>query len=214
MAAARKTYEEELASNYQNGLKFSADTGALHPSVIGKELNDFLYKGKIDPKQTLTGWGGFSWQRTTVPMLRANRPGQEIVCPYQFGAIGPDMAMMIGAAMAAKDGVGPQQPYKGAPSVCLTTDAGMGFTLMELDTAVKYKVPLITLVYNNNCWGTWTSTAGLAALGSPAPLPGEHPLRQDGGNLGAYGAYVRTPEELRAALAQATTSRRSRACPR
>ena len=68
--------------------------------------------------------------------------------------------MMIGAAMAVKDGVGPQQPYKGAPSVCLTTDAGMGFTLIELDTAVKYKVPLITIVYNNNCWGTWTSTAG------------------------------------------------------
>ena len=50
---------------------------------------------------------------------------------------------------------------------------------MELDTAVKYKVPLITLVYNNNCWGTWTSTAGLAAVGTPASLPGEHPLRPD-----------------------------------
>ena len=181
VAAARKTYEDELARNYQNGVKWSADTGALHPSVIGKELHDFLYKGKIDPKQTLSGWGGFSWQRTTVPFLRANRPGQEIVCPYQFGAIGPDLAMMIGAATAAKDGTGPQQPYKGAPSVCLTTDAGMGFTLMELDTAVKYKVPLITLVYNNNCWGTWTSTAGLAALGASASVPGEHPLRPDRG---------------------------------
>ena len=31
--------------------------------------------------------------------------------------------------------------------------------LIELDTAVKYKIPLITVVYNNNCWGTWTSTA-------------------------------------------------------
>ena len=53
------------------------ETGALHPSVIGKELHDFLYKGKIDPKQTLSGWGGFSWQRTTVPFLRANRPGRK-----------------------------------------------------------------------------------------------------------------------------------------
>jgi thiamine pyrophosphate-dependent acetolactate synthase large subunit-like protein len=38
--------------------------------------------------------------------------------------------------------------------VCLTTDAGMGYTLLELDTAVKYKVPLITVVYDNDCWGT------------------------------------------------------------
>jgi thiamine pyrophosphate-dependent acetolactate synthase large subunit-like protein len=202
VAAARQTYEQELARNYQNGLKYSADTGALHPSVIGKELNDFLYKGKIDPRQTLTGWGGFSWQRTTVPMLRANRPGQEIVCPYQFGAIGPDMAMMIGAALAAKEGVGPQQPYQGAPSVCLTTDAGMGFTLLELDTAVKYKVPLITLVYNNDCWGTWTF-----AVGSPRSVHlhlFQEGLRYDrmAEALGAHGAYVRTPEELRTALAR------------
>jgi thiamine pyrophosphate-dependent acetolactate synthase large subunit-like protein len=202
VAAARKTYEDELARNYTNGLKFSADTGALHPSVIGKELNDFLYKGKIDPKQTLSGWGGFSWQRTTVPYLRAQRAGQEIVCPYQFGAIGPDMAMMIGAAMAVKDGAGPHQPYKGSPSVCLTTDAGMGFTLLELDTAVKYKVPLITLVYNNDCWGTWT-----AAAGSPRSVHlhlFQENIRYDrmAEALGAHGAYVRTPEELRTALAR------------
>jgi thiamine pyrophosphate-dependent acetolactate synthase large subunit-like protein len=203
VAAARKTYEDELARNYENGVKWSADTGALHPSVIGKELNDFLYKGKIDPKQTLSGWGGFSWQRTTVPFLRANRAGQEIVCPYQFGAIGPDMAMMIGAATAAKDGTGPQQPYKGAPSVCLTTDAGMGFTLMELDTAVKYKVPLITVVYNNNCWGTWTMTAGMPR--SVHLHLFQENIRYDriAENLGAFGAYVRKPEEMRAALQQA-----------
>lgn len=202
IAAARQTFEQELARDYQNGLKYSADTGALHPSVIGKELNDFLYRGKIDPKQTMSGWGGFSWQRATVPYLRANRPGQEIVCPYQFGAIGPDLAMMIGAAVAAKDGAGPQQPYTGAPSVCLTTDAGMGFTLLELDTAVKYKVPLITVVYNNNCWGTWTSTAGLPR--SVHLHLFQENIRYDriAEQLGAHGAYVRTPEELRTALAR------------
>jgi thiamine pyrophosphate-dependent acetolactate synthase large subunit-like protein len=200
--AARDTYEQELARNYQLGLKYSADTGALHPSVIGRELNDFLYHGRIDPKQTMTGWGGFSWQRTTVPFLRANRAGQEIVCPYQYGAIGPDMAMMIGAAIAVKDGAGPQQPYKGAPSVCLTTDAGMGFTLVELDTAVKYKVPLITVVYNNDCWGTWTATAGIPR--SVHLHLFQENIRYDrmAEALGAHGAYVRTPEELRAALAR------------
>ena len=83
VATARATYEQELERNYQTGLQYSADTGALHPSVIGKVLNDFLYHGDLDPRQTLTGWGGFSWQRSTVPMLRAYRAGQEIVCPYR-----------------------------------------------------------------------------------------------------------------------------------
>ena len=202
VAAAREAYEQELARNYERGLQYSADTGALHPSVIGKELNEFLYHGDIDPKQTVTGWGGFSWQRSTVPMLRANRAGQEIICPYQFGAIGPDMAMMIGAAIAVKEGVGPQAAYQGAPTVCLTTDAGMGFTLVELDTAVKYKVPLISVVYNNDCWGTWTSTAGVPRA-MHLHLFQEN-IRYDrmAEALGAHGAYVRTPEELRAALAR------------
>ena len=202
VATARATYEQELERNYQAGLQYSADTGALHPSVIGKVLNDFLYHGDLDPRQTLTGWGGFSWQRSTVPMLRAYRAGQEIVCPYQFGAIGPDMGMMIGAAMAVKDGNGPQAPYKGAPSVCLTTDAGMGFTLVELDTAVKYKVPLITVVYNNDCWGTWTSTANIPRA-MHLHLFQEN-IRYDrmAEALGAHGAYVRTPEELKTALAR------------
>ena len=200
VATARQTYEQELERNYQAGLQYSADTGALHPSVIGKELNAFLYHGEIDPKQTLTGWGGFSWQRSAVPMLRANRAGQEIVCPYQFGAIGPDMAMMIGAAVAVKEGVGPQAAYKGAPTVCLTTDAGMGFTLIELDTAVKYKVPLITVVYNNDCWGTWTSTSGVPRAVHLHLF--QENIRYDrmAEALGAHGAYVRTPEELRSAL--------------
>ncbi len=203
LAAARQAYERELAGYYEAGLKYSNATGTLHPAVIGKELHDFLYKGNIDPLQTVTGWGGFTCQRFVVPMLRANRPGQEIVCPYQFGAIGPDMAMMLGAATAVKDGAGPQQKYKGAPTVVLTTDAGMGFSLLELDTATKYKIPLITLVYNNNAWGTWPFTEG-SPRSVHLHLFQEH-IRYDkmAEAMGAFGAYVQTPEQLRTALAEA-----------
>jgi hypothetical protein len=31
---------------------------SFHPFVLCKEVHDFLYKGDIDPKQTVTGWGG------------------------------------------------------------------------------------------------------------------------------------------------------------
>src|SRR5690606_21374548 len=134
-------YEKGLAGDYEAGLRYSKSAGTVHPAVSGKELHDVFYKGKIDPLQTLTGWGGFTCQRFAVTLLRANRRGQEVVCPYQFGAIGPDMAMMLGAATAVKDGTGPQAEYKGAPTVVLTTDAGMGFSLLELDTAMKYKIP-------------------------------------------------------------------------
>jgi thiamine pyrophosphate-dependent acetolactate synthase large subunit-like protein len=110
------------------------------------------------------------------------------------------MAMMVGAATAVKDGTGPQAKYKGAPSIVLTTDAGMGFSLMEMDTAIKYKIPLITLVYNNNAWGTWPFTEG-----SPRSVHlhlFQENLRYDkmAEGLGGHGEYVQNAEELRAAL--------------
>ena len=200
IASTRESYENELEEIYQLGVRYSNETGTVHPAVIGKELNKFLYHGNIDPKQTLTGWGGFTCQRFVPPMLRANRPGQEVVCPYQFGAIGPDLSMMIGAAIGAKEGVGMQSEYKGAPSLVMTTDAGMGFSLLELETAVLYRVPLITVVYNNNAWGTWTFAEG-SPRSTQLHLFQEN-IRYDkmAEAMGAFGAYVTTAQELQDAL--------------
>lgn len=200
IASERQSYQNDLEEFYQLGVRYTNDTGAVHPAVIGKKLNEFLYHGDIDPKQTLTGWGGFTAQRFVPPMLRANRPGQEVVCPYQFGAIGPDLSMMIGAAIGVKEGVGMQSEYKGAPSLVVTTDAGMGFSLLELETAVLYKVPLITVVYNNNSWGTWTFAEG-SPRSTQLHLFQEN-LRYDkmAEAMGAFGAYVRSGDELSSAL--------------
>ncbi|HYL38973.1 MAG TPA: thiamine pyrophosphate-binding protein [Bryobacteraceae bacterium] len=200
IAAARKKYEKTIQDQYELGLKYSRSTNAVHPAVIGKEIHDLLYQGAIDPKQTVTGWGGWTCQRFVNPWLRAHRVAQEVACPYQYGAIGPDLAMMIGASAAVQRGVGPQGAYKGAPVLCVTSDAGMGYSLFEMETAAKYKIPIIGVVYNNNAWGTWTSAAG-----SPRSLHlhlFHENLRYDlmAENLGARGEYVRTPEELREAL--------------
>lgn len=200
LAKARAAFDKQHDGYYQLGLKYSASTNALHPAVIARETADFLYRGTIDPKQTLVGWGGYTTLRFIPPLIRAHRPGQVVVCPYNFGAIGPDGAVMVGAAASVRDGVGPQAAYKGAPTLCMTTDAGIGFSLMELETAAKYKIPLICVVYNNNCWGTWTFADGW-------PRSVHVHLFQEGIRydkmaqaLGCHGEYVRTPEEYRAAL--------------
>jgi thiamine pyrophosphate-dependent acetolactate synthase large subunit-like protein len=86
----------------------------------------------------------------------AYRPGQEVVVAYQFGAMRPDLAMMMGPAVAVQRGIGPHAPYKGALVVVVTGDAGMAYSLIELDTFFKYKLPVICVPYNNDCWGTFT----------------------------------------------------------
>jgi thiamine pyrophosphate-dependent acetolactate synthase large subunit-like protein len=200
LAAARKTYEKTNLDHYELGLKHSKATNKVHPAVMAKEVHDFLYKGDIDPKQTVTGSGGWTSGLFAGRWLRANRPGQGIVCAYQYGAIGPDAAMMIGAGAAVQRGVGPQAPYKGAPVLVITSDAGIAYSLFELDTAAKYRIPTIVVVYNNNSWGMWPSAVSSAR--SMHMYLFQENLRYDkmAEGLGAHGEYVTTPEEMREAL--------------
>jgi acetolactate synthase I/II/III large subunit len=198
--AAREKWHKGQLAVYDQMLKYSRDTNMLHPFVLCKEVHDFLYKGDIDPKQTVAGWGGNFIGFACMKWLRAYRPGQEVPVVYQFGPMGPDLAMMMGAAVAVQRGIGPHASYKGAPVVVVTGDAGMAYSLLELDTFVKYKLPVICIVYNNNCWGTFTM-----AESTPRALHMylfQENLRYDkiAENLGTRGEYVRTPEELRSAL--------------
>jgi acetolactate synthase-1/2/3 large subunit len=206
LAAARQKYDKMIHDQYELGVKYSKDTNHLHPAVIGKEVHDFFYKGDIDPKQTVTGLGGWTIGVYTGRWLRAYRPGQSVVCAYQYGAIGPDLAMMIGAAAAVQRGVGPQSPYKGAPVLCVTSDAGIAYSMFELDTAAKYKIPVIAVVYNNNSWGMWPSAVSSAR--SMHMYIFQENLRYDqmAEGLGARGEYVRTQDEFREALKRAYQS--------
>jgi len=200
LATARATFEKQHLDTYALGVKYSQETNTIHPAVMAKEVHDFLYKGSIDPKQTVTGSGGWTSGLYAGRWLRAFRPAQTVVCAYQYGAIGPDMAMMIGAAAAVQRGVGPQSAYKGAPVLTITSDAGAAYSLFELDTAIKFKIPTITLIYNNNSWGMWPSAAGSAR--SMQMYLFQENLRYDklAEGLGARGEYVQTPEQLREAL--------------
>lgn len=200
IATARQNWEKKNLADYELGLKHSAATDHLHPAVMAKEIHDFLYKGDIDPKQTVTGCGGWTTGLFAGRWLRANRPGQGVVCAYQYGAIGPDLAMMIGASAAVQRGVGPQAPYKGAPALVVTSDAGVAYSMFELDTAAKYKIPIIAVIYNNNCWGMFPAAVGSAR--SMHMYLFQENLRYDkmAEGLGARGEYVRTPEQLREAL--------------
>jgi thiamine pyrophosphate-dependent acetolactate synthase large subunit-like protein len=200
IAAAKSSWEKAQMELYAQFLKYSRDTNRLHPFVLCKEVHDFLYKGDIDPKQTVTGWGGNMIGFACMRWLRANRPGQEVVVVYQFGAMGPDLAMMMGPAVAVQRGIGPHAPYKGAPVVVVTGDAGMAYSLMELDTFVKYKLPVICIVYNNDCWGTFTMATSTPRAAHMYLF--QENLRYDkmAEHLGVRGEYVHTPEDLRAAL--------------
>jgi thiamine pyrophosphate-dependent acetolactate synthase large subunit-like protein len=197
IAAARKKFEDDNDAHYAKGLSY---TDAVHPAVIAKELADFMYNGKLPKEQTTFVSGGYGIARYVRRRLRGYRPGQILNGAYQYGAIGPDVGYAFGAAVAVQNGVGPQAAYKGAPVICVTGDAGIGYTIMELETAAKYRMPVIVIVYNNNAWGTWTGNSR-----SPVTLSlhlFQENVRYDkvAEGLGAHGEYVTKPGDFRAAL--------------
>lgn len=200
LSSARKAFENYNAVLYKTGLDHSGRTGVLHPAVLCQELENFLYKGNIDPKQTVLTVGGYTIGRFLARWTCSYRPGQAVITGYQYGAIGPEIAMAFGTGVAVKRGIGPQAAYQGAPVVCVTGDAGAAFSMFELDTANKYKVPMIVIIYNNNCWGTFGSAAR-----TPQALHMylfQEALRYDkiAEGLGVRGEYVKTPEEFKRAL--------------
>lgn len=200
---SRNAFEAKNLEYYRQSLESSMKTNTLHPGVIAQELQNFLYKGKLDPKQTVTGYGGLMMSRYTPRWLRAYRPAQEVHTGYQYGAMGPELAMMMGASAAVQLGIGPQAAYKGAPVFVVCGDGCIPYSIAELETATKYKIPVVAIVYNNNCWGTF-------GLAHSTPKAVQVHLFQEGLRYdkvaeayGARGEYVNTPEAFRAALQRA-----------
>src|SRR5699024_4545994 len=60
------------------------------------------------------------------------------------GAMGYGMPAALGAKLASPDKV----------VVSLSGDGGFMMTVQELETAVRYNIPIIALVFNNNMYGT------------------------------------------------------------
>ncbi len=201
--SAKKEWEDQNDEWYQLGLKYSVG-GYIHPSVIARETENFLYKGSVDRSQTTTVAGGFGIGKWMRRVLHAYRPGQVCNGAYQYGYIGPDMGYLFGAGIAVRQGDGYQAVAKGNnPVLGCTGDAGFGFSGMEIETMAKYRVPAIMLVYNNNAWGTWGGGSRSPRI-YPAHLFQEH-LRYDkmAEALGAHGEYVTSPETMRSALERA-----------
>jgi thiamine pyrophosphate-dependent acetolactate synthase large subunit-like protein len=200
IAAARRKFEDQNAEYYKMGLKY---TDAVHPAVIARELADFLYDGKLPKEETTVASGGYGIARYVRRELRGYRPGQIMNGAYQYGAIGPDVGYAVGVAAAVQLGAGVQAAYKGHPIICTTGDGGVGYTIMEIDTMAKYRLPAIVIVYNNNAWGTW-----MQATREPLALPihlFQENLRYDkvAEGLGGHGEYVTKPSDFRPALERA-----------
>ena len=127
----RQSWSTELSA-----IAAANTTGPIHPAAFFAELAKFL------PSDVLYAWDGgdfIHWGRATLP---ANTPGGWL----RLGPLGT-----IGSALP--NSITLQMANPNAPVVMITGDGSLGFYIAELDTLVRYGLPVVIIVGNDAGWG-------------------------------------------------------------
>lgn len=110
--------------------------GMIHPGHAVAAVMDALPAGTA---VVADGGEAGNW---VGDLVRSPGAGQHLRCGY-LGCLGVSQGFAIGAARANPD----------RPVVCFAGDGGVGFNIQELDTMVRHKLPIVTVVLNNAEWG-------------------------------------------------------------
>jgi acetolactate synthase-1/2/3 large subunit len=90
----------------------------------------------------------------------------------------------------------------------LSGDGAIGFTIAELEIAVRHKVPIVVVVADDEAWGI-VASGQKQSLGDPiASLLGPVDYAKVAEGFGALGVFAKTPAELTSAVRQAFSSGR------
>lgn len=160
-----------------------SDNLPMHPLRLCKEVGEFLDRNAIlvVDGQEILNYGRQSL-KTYMPGFRLNSG--------PFGTMGVGLPFGIGAKVAHPD----------KQVLVLHGDGSFGLNAMELDTAVRFKIPVVTVISLN---GGWTAEEA-------HPKPGQHlgyqRYEKMAETLGCYGEYVEDPMQIKPALGRAFKS--------
>src|SRR5262252_9013824 len=187
-----RTWVERLKSiDAEKGLEsekaMSDDKVPIHPLRLCKEVRDFLRRDAI---LVVDGQEILNYGRQSIPTFV---PGHRLNSGA-FGCMGVGLPFGVGAKIARPD----------TQVVVLHGDGSYGINAMEIDTAVRHRVPVLVVISNN---GGWTADTPWTR---PLPKPGRNlgHTRYDrvAQELGAHGEFVEKPHDIRPALERAFAS--------
>jgi acetolactate synthase-1/2/3 large subunit len=161
----------------------STDQQPIHPLRLCKEVRDFLDRDAIlvVDGQEILNYGRQSIP-TFVPRHRLNSG--------VFGTMGVGLPFGVGAKVARPDN----------QVLVLHGDGSFGMNAMELDTCVRFNIPVVTVVSLN---GGWTADPKREKTGRDL---GYTPFHKMAEAMGCYAEYVEDPSLIRPALERAFAS--------
>jgi acetolactate synthase-1/2/3 large subunit len=181
LCALRREWEEHVQQ------LASADRAPMHPAAFFAELKKAL------PPDVIYSWDGgdfVHWGRVSMP---AREPGKWL----RLGPLGT-----IGSALP--NAVALQVANPGKPVVMITGDGSLGFYIAEFDTAVRHKLPFVTIVGNDAGWGLERELQQATIAGGTVACE----LRQTRYDLvmkgfGGDGETIDRPDQVRPAMDRA-----------
>ncbi len=172
----------------------ASDAAPLRPERVIAEMEAALPDDALLVSDT--GHAGI-W---TGAVMDLDRSGRTYV--RAAGSLGWGLPAAIGAKCAV-----PARPV-----VCFTGDGGFWYHFGELETAVRYGIPTVTVVNNNSSMNQETQGIEMAYDGSPPSYElmtfNDVDFARLAEDLGCFGARVERPDQVRPALEAALASGR------
>ena len=162
------------------GANRPAEDGDIHPVRMLEAVRDFAKRDAIlcvDGQETLNF--GRQTMSTFLPGHRLNSG--------PFGTMGVGLPFGVGAKVACPD----------KQVIVVHGDGSMGMNAMEMDTAIRHKIPLLIVISLN---GGWTGDPKREKPGRDLGYMRYDKMCEA---LGGYGQYVTKPEDITPALERA-----------
>jgi len=176
----QKLSDGEAAKRSAAGANRPADDGDIHPVRMLEEVRDFAKRDAIlcvDGQETLNY--GRQTMPTFTPAHRLNSG--------PFGTMGVGLPFGVGAKVACPD----------KQVIVVHGDGSMGLNAMELDTAIRHKIPILVVISLN---GGWTGDPKREKPGRDLGYTRYDKICEA---LGGYGEYITKAEDIRPALERA-----------
>ena len=180
-----KDWRKSLADGAEAKLKAPGankyvEDGDIHPLRLCEEITNFM---KRDAILVVDGQEILNYGRQSMPTFS---PGHRLNSG-PFGTMGVGLPFALGAKLAKPD----------KQVVCVHGDGSFGLNAMELDTAVRHKLPLLVVISLN---GGWTADPKREKPGRDLGYTRYDKMAEA---LGCYGDYVDKAEDIRPALERA-----------
>ncbi|MEE9202373.1 MAG: thiamine pyrophosphate-dependent enzyme, partial [Dehalococcoidia bacterium] len=184
------------AQRLANDIEKCGSQVPLHPSYLSYEVVNFL-----DPEATVI-FDAFTGSAYLTERVRSRFSGQ-VIDTGEWVTVGHGVGMGIGAQLARP----------GKQVFVMMGDGGIGIGGFDVETAVRYKLPVVYMVFNNSSWAGaavelfWGEDFLLAdgSRGNPQRIT---PTRYDQlfAAMGCHTERVEEPAQVRPALERAFAS--------